>query len=281
MPATVADAAPVKPNSDPTAIFRAPLLREGSQILEADASISHDAERGVWRAAVAASEPGQPARMLTLLPCARLTEIQRHLESASSPSARFELSGEVFVFRGQNYLLPTHAPMIESEGPLTDQTSSQSAATQPDPGAMKESKQSSDDSAQSILRELDRAAGPRTRNPGTAPRPTAERSPATGLVKVSAKVMREGTSITNRRGKISRDGSGAWLFIFDADASGQSDPPVKLLPCLLLERIEDHARKQGNNAPALLNGVTYVYGGQNYLLPTVFRIPQERRNLTP
>jgi len=54
-----------------------------------------------------------------------------------------------------------------------------------------------------------------------------------------------------------------------------------LLPCLLLERIEDYARRLGNNSPAIISGQVFLYHGHTYLLPTMFRIPQERKNLMP
>ena len=59
------------------------------------------------------------------------------------------------------------------------------------------------------------------------------------------------------------------LSVAAGDASGLADPPMRLLPCLLLERIEDYARREGSNSPALLSGPVYLFGGKNYLLPTV------------
>ena len=97
----------------------------------------------------------------------------------------------------------------------------------------------------------------------------------------NGKLLPEETQIVNRRGKITRDSGGGWMFVFDADATALADPPMRLLPCLLVERIEDYARRTGNNSPALISGPVYLYQGQNYLLPTVFRIPAERKNITP
>ena len=84
-----------------------------------------------------------------------------------------------------------------------------------------------------------------------------------------------------RRGRIVRDGGGAWLFLFDADASGLADPPMILLPCLLLERMERYAQRAAPEAPMLLNGRVFRYHERNYLLPSVFQIPRHRTPLHP
>ena len=111
--------------------------------------------------------------------------------------------------------------------------------------------------------------------PAPAPRVAA------GNSAVTATALQENSALINRRGKITRDRSGGWLLVFDADAAGSADPPVKLLPCMLLQSIEDYARRSGNNSPLIISGQVYLYNGQNYLLPTVYRIPHERSRITP
>jgi hypothetical protein len=160
------------------------------------------------------------------------------------------------------------------------------------------------DSAESIMRDLEMQSGPIARSSGAAAvaqppatmaagaarrhgaRSSAEtmpggaRSAAASRATASA-AMQENASIINRRGKITRDRSGGWMLVFDADAAGLADPPIKLLPCLLLESIEDYARRVGNNSPIIITGQVFLYEGQNYLLPTVYRIPRESSRITP
>ena len=93
--------------------------------------------------------------------------------------------------------------------------------------------------------------------------------------------MTEGTILLSRRGKIRRAGAGAFIFVFDADAEGLADPPMPLLPCLLLERLELHAHLTGERAAILLSGRVHTFRGQNYLRPTLYRVPRERTILTP
>ena len=84
-----------------------------------------------------------------------------------------------------------------------------------------------------------------------------------------------------RRGRLVRGERGAWLFVFDADATGLADPPMFVQPCLLLERMERHAKARGGAAPIILSGSVSVFEGRNHLRPTVFQIPRERTQLTP
>lgn len=270
-------------NDDPLALFRAPLLREGSHLNQAKSRMQRDPTTGGFKLIIDSKDPSAPNYELMVLPCTRLTEMSRIIEAASGQDVAFQVSGEVFVFHGRNYILPAHAPV------LTEQESATSASQPTGPVTMPAA-----DTAQDIARNLAKAAGPLrhssappSRGGGSIDAKAAASDesgarPAGGTgAGRSEKLLREDTNITNRRGKLMRDGSGGWLFVFDADATGLADPPVRLLPCLLLEKIEEYARRLGNNSPALLSGPIYVHGGQNYLLPMVFRIPQDRKNLTP
>lgn len=319
-------------SSDALPIFRAPLMREGSAILDVRATIHKDPQRGWWTITLPATRANVPPSELTLLPCTRLSEMQRIVEASPNRRVEFQVSGRVCVYRGRNYLLPTYAPVIEEQEtvvsipPASDPNSvddTPATATQaahavpstnpsdapPVANASPDAQLPASDSAADIMREIEQASGPLTQNPTAAgrsasPQPSTDSVPpapdevpteraagasgssngggtgnSNGLT--NGRLIAEESSVVNRRGKITRDSSGGWLFVFDADATGLADPPLRLLPCLLLERIEDYARRQGNNSPALISGTMYLYSGRNYLMPTVFRIPHERRNLSP
>jgi hypothetical protein len=288
-------------SSEPTAIFRAPLIREGSAITDAVAHIQRDPDRGWWKLIIDQNDANLPQQELFLLQCTQLSQMQ-HIVEASDRTVKFQLSGQVFVFRGRNYVLPTYAPVL-AQSEARDSASPDDSSTQaPQPGApppvpdqqppanqptdSEQSKTSpSQDSqrAADIMRDLERGTGPMPRHPSAAQHQNepGARPRAASDANENKKLLPEETPLVSRRGKITRDASGGWMFVFDSDASGLADPPMRLLPCLLLERIEDYARRTGNNSPALLSGPVYLYESQNYLLPTVFRIPQERRNITP
>lgn len=79
-----------------------------------------------------------------------------------------------------------------------------------------------------------------------------------------------------------RTEGGAYRFVFAADESGRSDPPMLLLPCLLLEEIDAQLRRREGVRPTIvITGRVTTSGGRNYLLPTVFVVPRERTLLTP
>ena len=305
-------------SADPTAIFRAPLIREGSAITDAVAQIEREDNRGTWTVLIKLRDAKLPPQVLTLLPCTQLSQMEHIVQATPDRIVQFQVSGKVFVFRGRNYLLATYAPVLPQEASAAHEANAAAheantaaheagaaAGDQPangneapsvnqsnDPGsdpppAAADSNTAPDgeDSqrAADIMRDLERAAGPMPRSGAPAPvaAPGGRARPSSDEGDANKKLLPEETQLVSRRGKITRDSGGGWMFVFDADASGLADPPLRLLPCLLLERIEDYARRTGNNSPALLSGPVYLYGGENYLLPTVFRIPAERRNITP
>lgn len=302
-------------DDDPMKSFRAPLLREGSTLVEARARLRKEAQQNWWTLIVdddddsssSGATTHSPPHELILLPCTRLAEMVRIMESAAARSGsssasiggdvQFKVSGRVYVFRDRNYFLPTHAVVISeitaSPATMAATTASAPAATSAaEPPATPPVTPANDDSAEAIARSLEQAAGPLARSsagtaaaarmPGnTSPSESIDASHHPNATTQGSAMMQENTAIVNRRGKVTRDRSGGWLLVFDADASGLSDPPVKLLPCMLLESIEDYARRVGNNSPVIITGQVYLYDGQNHLLPTVYRIPRERSRLTP
>jgi hypothetical protein len=204
------------------------------------------------------------------MPCTQLQEIERMIESAPETRLVFELTGEVYVFSNRNYLLPTHPPLLidrEEPGEPSDDGYGSASDEQSDAGTGDD-----DDSTAAIINRLDRAVGPLPRRSdlGQELEQTERRE-----------LIREGARLLDRRGTVRRTATGAFLFVFDADAEGQSDPPMPLLPCRLLHRIDAHVQNAGPDAKVLLSGRVFIYQGQNYLLPSVFRIPRLRTPLTP
>ena len=84
-----------------------------------------------------------------------------------------------------------------------------------------------------------------------------------------------------RRGWMVRQPEGNWSFVFQADATGLGDPPMLLMPCLLLEEMEAHAQRSGPDSPLLISGRVYRYRGRNHLLPTMFQVPRDHSALRP
>jgi hypothetical protein len=254
----------------------APLLREGSQIQSVRGVLSDHPPSGTSRFTISpdASAAGDaPRHEFIMLPNTHLSEMKQVVASMSDRHVTFQVTGEVYVYDGRNYLLVSFPPRVVSEQTLAARSDND------------EVDDASDDqperprSAVEIMRELERDIGPVGRSPGLLRDRNRNREQRNHAD--VERLLPENTSVQLRRGRISRDAGGAWQFIFDADASGRTDPPLTLMPCQLLHRIESYARRAGSNAPVLVSGRVYVYGGRNYLLPTVFQIPRERSELKP
>jgi len=68
--------------------------------------------------------------------------------------------------------------------------------------------------------------------------------------------------------------NGAWLFVADNDvdvAPGGIDAALTVLPCLLLEAMEEAVGSSSAGSPrVVLSGRVYVFRGQGFVLPSVF-----------
>lgn len=96
------------------------------------------------------------------------------------------------------------------------------------------------------------------------------------------KLLREGAFIVERAGRMARasDGS-ASLFVFEADDPDAPEAAMILMPCRLLETMEDLTHRRGEQAVFLVSGRVHAYRGANYLLPTSMTERIDRGNLRP
>ncbi|MCZ6446451.1 MAG: hypothetical protein O6758_09755 [Planctomycetota bacterium] len=243
---------------------RGPLLAEGGFLIQTRGTMHHHEPTGSWRFRIARDDPHQPRYELTILPCAMLSDMQQIVEAAKDPPRReivFELTGQVLRYHDRNYLLPTYVPRIDAD-------KQRAATTRPD-GPRAETLSS--DTAEEILRNLDLAVGPVAQGQSghRAHQPASQPPPPPGAVMLS------------RRGRMIREAGGAWSWVFDADAEGLADPPMILLPCRLLQRMEQYPQRSRTHAAMVISGRVFRYQGRRYLLPTSFQIPHDRTTLHP
>ncbi len=244
-----------------------PLLREGTFVLQVVGSLHRAEQPGWWVFRSVPDESGKAPFALTLLPCTLLGSLEKLVESTPDQEIVFDLTGQVFVYQGRNYLMPTHAPRLVDYVP----------PSRPDAIMPQDEPAPQGDSAEAILRDLDRTVGPVVRSPRTA----APDRPASGTASGDRRTVAPGQMILWRRGWMVREAGGAWSFVFAADASGLEDPPMILLPCRMLEDMQRHARRSGPDQPLLVTGRVARYHGRSYLLPTMFRIPRHSTALRP
>jgi hypothetical protein len=178
------------------------------------------------------------------------------------------------VYRGQNFLLPTIAPnLIEYGAPRAGDVSQDASVSERETAsdASSDATDRSSDSAEDIIAELESSVGSLARS--AAPEQPLGSDGA--QIRPDA-VVREQSMLVTRRGVITRTNGGAWMFVFDADAQGLADPPMILMPCLLLEHLEQRVWRSGTSIPVLISGRAYVFEDRNYLLPSAFQIAREK-----
>jgi hypothetical protein len=132
------------------------------------------------------------------------------------------------------------------------------------------------------IRDLERgrtpapAATPAPTTPTTAPAPVA---PA--AEQQTARLLREGTFLSSRRGRLTRSVAGELLFTFDADARGRADPAMVMLPSQNLQAMERVIERAGETVTFTVSGQVYVYKGRNFLMPTLYQVNRRTGEVNP
>ncbi len=256
-----------------------PLIREGSRLTEVLGVVDRDPRTRSLRLTIDESDPQSPGHRLVFLPSSRLTELQLVIGANQDAPTPMVVTGRVFVYEGVNYLMLTHPPvpdatMLPPSTAETVTTPRRSAETPDGEVEVRMDEEAEDpDSVEAISFGLERSIGEAGRRRAT------ENAFADAMS--AALLLPEGTRIVDRRGTIIRTAFGGFSIVFDADASGESDPPMMLLPCSLLSRLAEFAGVSGRSEPVLITGEVTIHGGRNYLLPTVFRVPRDATPLQP
>ncbi len=93
-------------------------------------------------------------------------------------------------------------------------------------------------------------------------------------------LRREGEFVLNRRGRLQRGTTGvSMIFVFDAEGKEAPEPPMVMMPCQMLQSMEDLMKERGDNITFVVSGQVFVYRGANYLLPTMMKLAVPRGNL--
>lgn len=146
--------------------------------------------------------------------------------------------------------------------------------------------------SEDVMRDLDKLVEPNPLiEPSTSKPPTPTAPPVAGTAYDPAvlgtapgqpqpKLRREGEFIVNRKGRLIRSSdTGQSLFLFDADSENAAEPPMPLLPCQMLQNIEDLSRERGDSITFILSGQITTYRNTNFLMPTMMKLDVDRGNL--
>ena len=94
------------------------------------------------------------------------------------------------------------------------------------------------------------------------------------------KLRREGEFVVSRRGRIARTRGGRdVMFMFDSVNKDKPEPPMILVPCEILETMENEVERQGDKISFIVSGQILTYRGANYLLPTMMKVDWNRGNI--
>lgn len=93
-------------------------------------------------------------------------------------------------------------------------------------------------------------------------------------------LRREGEFIVARAGRLVRAPDGAnMLFVFDADGQASPEAPLILLPCQMLQSMEDIVQQRGDRVVFILSGQITAYRGANYVMPTMMKLAIDSGNI--
>ncbi|MFM9958683.1 MAG: hypothetical protein ACKVZJ_11450 [Phycisphaerales bacterium] len=317
------------------------LLREGAFLSDRQGWLRPlGAER--WAFVFDPTTDGVTDAPMAVVPSLKLMEMRRIVE-ARPETVTFRVSGRVTVYKGRNYLLPTFfVTLAESVvpagvGEMSDDERDEARRGLDDlmgrgvnpsqlPGGTAPARAGgASDDPDDILREIDKATPNQTVPPvpmtapgqnsafergGTPTQPAGNadntsNGNASAAGAANARLIREGTMLASRRGRLLRGPMGELIFAPDngtgmpraardpgtggktnqnpqADAA-QADPalaqsllPMRLLPCLNLQEMERLTQAHAVALEFKVSGQVFVYDGKNYLLPTMYLIEADR-----
>ena len=270
VPGSVVQGLPGAAKGGASAVVGGRLVRQGTFLLSRRGTVSKLAD-GEVLFTFDPDEHGAAERPMPLLPNMNLQNLERIADRAD-PTARFSVSGQVMAFKGRNYLLMDRpAEIVRAGAPTAKPTEAKPADPKPaddgaaDPAGMI-------NKLEGAARERD-AARPvlAVPEPGGPPASTHATGPSVPTLPPE-KLLREGSMITSRRGRMIRQPDGDWALTFDADAAGKSEPALLLLPCLNLQAMERVAERGGEAATMSVSGIVTTYKSRNYLLPTMYMV---------
>lgn len=288
------------------------LVSRRGTLVAAEESTRGGSAVGRWVFRFDADAKGASEAPMVMAPCEQLDGMVRVLKE--QPGVRFSVSGQVLAYAGRNYLLATYveatgpavAPTTEPEragaaaettageatehaGEAAEGAPAERAETDkpkvPEPGPAAAGM----DEVQRRIAALERATRDRPRvAPAAVPsgRSTRVVSPGGSVAgedgaPARGGVMAEGVYLTGRRGRLVRDDAGVWVMRFDADAAGNVDPAMVVLPCVALERMQGVVSAVGDSLVLSVSGRVFAFEGRNYLLPELLRVDRGNQDLVP
>ncbi|MEM6458515.1 MAG: hypothetical protein AAF710_03895 [Planctomycetota bacterium] len=293
------------------------LRREGEFVIQRPGRLLSVAEGAYWVFAFDVIEGSDQPRLRPMIvqKCQRLASMQDTLEQRQGEDAGFTLTGQVHTYRGVNYLLPTAISGTRQTADADDLAAAEAAAAAAEDAAPAGGFEEPFDAApldpqtpatfggggatsgggdpiELMERMLDDRDAAPTR-PDTVPVAAAYNAELDETLRgirpdddEAEPLRREGEYLIDRAGRLVRGITGGdtnMLFAFEADGvdPAAAEAPMLLLPCRLLELMEDTVVERGDQAVFLVSGRVHAYRGANYLLPTTVRVRYDEASFGP
>lgn len=91
-------------------------------------------------------------------------------------------------------------------------------------------------------------------------------------VRISRGLLHEGAFLADQPGRLIQLDQGGAAFVFDRNSEGRATPPMALLPCTTLMRMEQISEARENDVRFRLSGQVFTFRDRNYLLPTFYKV---------
>lgn len=225
------------------------LLPEGASVVDRAGRLG---KTGDWWTFIPDPPTGEPP--IKLLPNLNL-ELMVRTAGEGEASIPFSVSGEVTVFRDENYLLVRLAKrsiVVEPE-PEPAPVETPSPEGQPAEG----------DSAEDVLTKLHKKKPSQK-----AIFDIAGRRQGRGQPTLAARALPDSTPLVRRPGRLIHDGKW-WKFAFESDHPDYPEPPMRLLPNQSLEQMLAASDRGRHALVFVVSGEVTLFEGQNCLLPRV------------
>jgi len=241
-------------NEQKTDVAPVALLKEGSVITEASGTMVRLHKNDVILFQIDSTDKKDGTNSLVVLPNKRLEEIELALQE--DENSDFLISGDVYLYKNENYLLISGALLVESFAPRNNPT------FEPiNPNAESLPEGMDDDSIDDIVRELEEAVGPIVKSIRLS-----KKFPKKNGMKEKSK-----TRINSRRCLLSRSSEGAWIANFVSVDSKTNETPCIILPGEEFARLTKWAGGNDSTTPVLLTGKITNYHGHSFLVLDYWR----------
>lgn len=218
-------------------------------------------------------------RPMILLPSQTLAALQSSIASSANPEeTRVEVSGQLFVYRERQQLLPTIFTVVRAAAPVEAAPKPAAPAATNEMGEATSVRPGDDPEVADIIRQLEsrrsEALPPISGATGEAGKNEEARSITAAdadRTNASRSLVPEGTIFTDRRGRLVRIGDRLGIA-FDGDANTPAEPAMYIIRSKALERLENSISSRTGSVDIVLTGRVYTYRNQNYILPLMAQL---------